>query len=285
MADLKNTIIADVGSINLPSGTTAQRPTNPPDGATRFNTDLGYTECYYRGFWFDLTTGMGSLQGGANLVYLLDASIPASTNGTTGFRWKSIGPVAGRDFDFYGTPTYVSDGLRSYWRFDESSHATCENVCATNYSSVEVVFRRYANNPEDILINKENTWEIKTDSATVQWAWYGTDRAWYWSNSGSIVDNNIYHVMITYDGNNVTSYVNGRRRQIDTAYDNGVHANQTAAYPKLNARGDPRDTRSNPGSHDIFMTALYDRPLNDYEVYANYAACVKRFNIPYNAYN
>jgi hypothetical protein len=85
MADLKNTVIADVGSINLPSGTTAQRPTNPPAGATRFNTDLGYTECFFRGYWFDLTTGAGAPAPGA-LAHLESTVIESNTgSGTTWF--------------------------------------------------------------------------------------------------------------------------------------------------------------------------------------------------------
>lgn len=91
--------------------------------------------------------------------------------------------------------------------------------------------------------------------------------------------------MITYTGNEVTSYVNGRRRQIDTAYDNGVHGNQSTSFPKVNARGTARLSRENPGEHDIFLHALYDRPLNDHEVYANYTACMERFQMPYNPYN
>ena len=85
MADLKNTVIADVGSINLPSGTTAQRPTNPPAGATRFNTDLGYTECFFRGYWFDLTTGAGAPTPGA-LMHVESTVIESNTgSGTTWF--------------------------------------------------------------------------------------------------------------------------------------------------------------------------------------------------------
>lgn len=276
MAELKNTVINDTGAITLPSGTTAQRPTNPPSGAIRYNTDLGYTECFYRGFWFDLETGAG-MPIHTNLHFLLDASLPESTDGTTGFRWRSIANVANRNFDFYGTPSYVSNGMQSYWSFSESNHATCENVCDTNYVTVEMVYRKTGNNPEDILINKESCWETKTDSDTFQWALYATDRSWYWSNSGSTTRNEWYVGTITYDGNRVRSYVNGRRRQEDTAYNNGILQNRTSAYPKLNARGAARDARSNPGQHDIAYVAMYDRPLDDYEVRHNFMALSKRF--------
>ena len=42
MATLKNTIIDDTGYIQLPVGTTAQRPVSPVAGMVRFNTTLGY---------------------------------------------------------------------------------------------------------------------------------------------------------------------------------------------------------------------------------------------------
>ena len=49
MATLKNTVINSTNQTTLPKGTTAQRPSNPGDGAMRFNTDLGYVEYYFKG--------------------------------------------------------------------------------------------------------------------------------------------------------------------------------------------------------------------------------------------
>ena len=46
MATLTNTTINDTGFLNLPSGTTAQRPNSPVAGMVRFNTTLGYAEVY-----------------------------------------------------------------------------------------------------------------------------------------------------------------------------------------------------------------------------------------------
>lgn len=39
------------GGIPLPSGTTAQRPVNPPNGTARYNTDFRCIEYYYNTFW------------------------------------------------------------------------------------------------------------------------------------------------------------------------------------------------------------------------------------------
>ena len=47
MAILKNTAISsNTGFIQLPSGTTAQRPATPTDGMMRYNTDLGLVEVF-----------------------------------------------------------------------------------------------------------------------------------------------------------------------------------------------------------------------------------------------
>lgn len=51
MAVLKNTVSS--GALVLPSGTTAQRPASPEQGAMRFNTTLGVTEIYQYGGWVD----------------------------------------------------------------------------------------------------------------------------------------------------------------------------------------------------------------------------------------
>lgn len=54
MAILKNTSINDTGFIQLPVGTTAQRPTSPINRMTRLNTTTGYVEVYNAGVWINL---------------------------------------------------------------------------------------------------------------------------------------------------------------------------------------------------------------------------------------
>ena len=55
MATLKNTTIDDTGYIQLPVGTTAQRPASPTAGMIRFNTSLGYVEVYNPAYgWTEL---------------------------------------------------------------------------------------------------------------------------------------------------------------------------------------------------------------------------------------
>ena len=51
MATLKNTTVNDTGYIQLPVGTTAQRPVSPTSGYVRYNTDLGYIEYWNGSTW------------------------------------------------------------------------------------------------------------------------------------------------------------------------------------------------------------------------------------------
>jgi len=54
MANLKNTEINDTGFLQLPAGTTSQRPSSPTNGDIRFNTTLSIIEVYDEGRWREL---------------------------------------------------------------------------------------------------------------------------------------------------------------------------------------------------------------------------------------
>ena len=62
MADLKNTEIND--NLELPSGTTAQRPSSPQEGQIRYNTDLETVEFYNGANWRPLSDTHPEATGG-----------------------------------------------------------------------------------------------------------------------------------------------------------------------------------------------------------------------------
>lgn len=82
MANLKNTIVNDTGSVYLPRGTSAQRPSSPVDGAMRYNTDLGYVEFFWKGIWVNAETNKGGVPM-EGLVLLADVNNSDSWNGST----------------------------------------------------------------------------------------------------------------------------------------------------------------------------------------------------------
>lgn len=51
MATLANTTIDDTGYVQLPVGTTAQRPASPVTGMMRYNTSINSVEYYNGSTW------------------------------------------------------------------------------------------------------------------------------------------------------------------------------------------------------------------------------------------
>ena len=99
MADLKNTTIDDTGFLELPSGTTAQRPSNPQAGMIRWNTDVELAELYNGTEWGPLVEIPIDAQGGS----VSDVSIEGvnyrihafTSTGTSTFTVNSIGTTDG----------------------------------------------------------------------------------------------------------------------------------------------------------------------------------------------
>lgn len=84
MAILKNTSVNDVGFIQLPVGSTAQRPATPEQGNMRYNTSLNNTELYLNGSWRYIPDIVRN-----GLILHLDAAEPASYPGT-GTTWFDL---------------------------------------------------------------------------------------------------------------------------------------------------------------------------------------------------
>lgn len=80
MSTLKNTIINDTGFLQMPSGTTAQRPASPSNGMIRYNTTLGAVEAYASNSWVVIGAQLGTQNNPAtSATQLKNAGI--TTNG------------------------------------------------------------------------------------------------------------------------------------------------------------------------------------------------------------
>jgi len=64
MADLKNTEISDTGFLQIPVGTTAQRPASGTPGMIRYNTDSEETEVFVSGVWSKIGSQSVEASGG-----------------------------------------------------------------------------------------------------------------------------------------------------------------------------------------------------------------------------
>lgn len=76
------------GSINLPVGTTAQRPANLVAGAVRYNSNTSAVEVYSNSTWSALTTGT------VNGVFIPNANtISANFTSVAGTNYMSTGTI------------------------------------------------------------------------------------------------------------------------------------------------------------------------------------------------
>jgi hypothetical protein len=72
MATLKNTTINDTGYLQLPSGTTAQRPVTPVTGMVRWNTSLSQAELYNGSSWISMSSPVPTVYQSASLYAQLN---------------------------------------------------------------------------------------------------------------------------------------------------------------------------------------------------------------------
>ena len=91
MATLKNVTINDTGFVQLPKGTTAERPGSPVAGMVRYNTDTNRNEIYNGTKWVT-TQGSNSATGGT-VTTAGGYKIHTFTSGTTTFTMTYDGAV------------------------------------------------------------------------------------------------------------------------------------------------------------------------------------------------
>jgi hypothetical protein len=156
-----------------------------------------------------------------------------------------------------------------------------DDKIATDYVSVEVFYKRDANEGgEDIVFNKESTWELRDDNNNIQWAVMATNRSWFWYNTGiDVTVGETTLITLTYDGSSVKTYKNGVLDNNEAYPAGGVLANQTTAYPKFNSRNATKTSVQNPGNRTCFIFNIYDRSLTPSEVLQNYNATKSRFGL------
>jgi len=197
MAVLKNTTIDDTGSVYLPVGTSADRPSNPQDGDFRYNTDLGYAEFFFKGFWVNAETNKGSvpMQG---LICLLDVNNPNSfTPGDS-----TIFDISGGtsyNGTIIGTPTVESTETGALYLAGNTSEGidigiNVDSVTGREYT-VMTVAGYNGGNRERITTSTGNNWLLgHWSSGTVRYYPEGWVTQETTSGTGSTLDQWGVHV-------------------------------------------------------------------------------------------
>lgn len=281
------------GDFGIPSGTTAQRPSTPSAGMIRLNTDTGFIEVYNNTEWVNIAavTTYAEVEEAEEeeddleivtngLVNHWDVGNPASYpgHGTTIYNLSTASNNAG-SLRFSGSPTPHREMWGGVIECDGSDHLYSEQN--TNYNRLTVeMWVRIDNDQggEDILWNKENTSELRTDGNYLRWAVRATNRDWFWESTDYYYKRaEPIHITQTYTGGHVFHYVNGELvHQYDYPEGGNMNANNSS-YWKFNARSDGQTSRGNPGNHSLMQWRIYERALTHEEVRNNYRATCKKF--------
>jgi hypothetical protein len=95
MSTLKNLTVNDTGFLNIPKGTTAQRPGTPAAGMMRFNTDYNVNEYYNGTAWVSLSGAIAGASGGTQegAVTIGGSKVATFTSGSSAFTPVYTGTV------------------------------------------------------------------------------------------------------------------------------------------------------------------------------------------------
>ncbi len=114
MATLKNTTFNDTGYVQLPAGTTAQRPGSPSNGMMRLNTTTSNVEVYVSGAWKNFQTDpLGSQSNPASSV----TALKNSGQNVDGLYWFSQNGVTYQAYCLMSS-TYDSGGWVLLYNID-----------------------------------------------------------------------------------------------------------------------------------------------------------------------
>lgn len=190
MATLKNSSINDTGYLQLPSGTTAQRPSSPYNGYMRWNTTNSVVEVYSGGIWVNWDYENTFVTDGLKL------RLEASEYPGTGTTWTdSAQSIA---FTSYGTQTpYTTVGGSPCFDFNGSGYwQSGAGASSSNLVDMRVDFTLI------MLLYIENPTVRKTIFEKA-----GTSYASYQQEIACTLETN--EVITWYRGYNVYDYAQG----------------------------------------------------------------------------
>jgi hypothetical protein len=159
----------------------------------------------------------------------------------------------------------VFDGSNDYIGVPSSA-----SLVATDALAVSAWVRPVASaNTELMIVNKEGEYELAlTDTGEIKWALANTSPGWAWHQTGAfVVKDKWSHVLISYDGSEVKTYLNGQL--VETYAANGVLGDVYPALNELRIGG-----RSSNPSGKYFAGAI-----DDVHVYTRAVTTIEAVNL------
>jgi hypothetical protein len=278
MATLKNSIIDDTGYVQLPVGTTTQRPGSPSIGDLRFNSSLNLAECWNGSSWVYFPDIYRN-----RLVVNLDAAEPTSYSGS-GTSWTNIGSFGGSVSQGTYMPQWTTKGgaqcfyfnqVGSYFQNDAFFSSPVPND-STNLTIDVWVYLESSNLTTGDRNNicrasNPNAWYMSITKDTLQQSnyWYGKSPEGYFEG-GTLQRNSWYNMVAVWDSTGLKQYLNGIKTTSDTTGSSAVRCNGI----QIGWEGDSRQFHG-----AISSIKIYDIAIPEISVYRNFQVFRRRFGI------
>lgn len=216
----------NVQAVQLPSGTTAQRPGSPINGTLRNNSDYGFSEEYVNGSWQPIFSEGGS----SNNSFFEDFLVPNATLASGFGRLGWLESVTGAGAAVSGITSLLTSGNNAFGVIDLSTGTTTNGIASAYLTSNAIMFG-YA------TIYAEWRVQMTNISSTAQpynvrlgfndvWTTVGPQNGAYFFGTGG---NTPAWNCITINGGTATSTPSGISHVDSTWYKLGILVNAAAS--------------------------------------------------------
>lgn len=268
MAILKNLTIDDTGHLQIPAGTTAQRPAAPSQGMIRYNTEL-LTNEYYNGTQWISTSPTSNIPDiiTSGLVLWLDAGLTSSYPGS-GSTWFDISGN-GYNMTLTGSPTFSSSngGVLQFNGSTQYGSLTALNYSSTNYT-IMAASRYSGSTRARVISSMANNWLFgHWGNGSEQYYAEG----WIYQNATNDTNWRIYAAVENHSSDQRSFYAN------NTA----LATNSTAGAAGFNGLSVGRwgNGNSEYSTCEVSFILVYNRLLSTAEMTQNYNTLRGRFGI------
>lgn len=281
MAILQNTTIGGTGAIQLPVGTTAQRPASPAVGQMRYNTTFNTVEQYSSALsrWQYMPDIVRT-----GLVMYYDGGEPSSYPGS-GTTWTNFGGAAANG-TISGSYSYTTVGGGGITFNGTDTSVTVAYSAAMNFSAAQTIciWMRPATGATGARRNPYN--QAYAGSGTLTHEPDGSINYYFGTGGGNnspyVGRNSLFKV-----AENETAFITTTRNQgsnIQRWYKNGILWVQQDAggYTATNNGSSNVNIGSgyvSPFIGNIYVVLVYNVELTETEVEQNYQAMRGRFGI------
>jgi hypothetical protein len=266
MSTLKNTTVNDTGYLQLPVGTTAERPAMPTAGMTRFNSILKTAEWYTgsNSLWYYMPNIITS-----SMYARYDAAEPTSYSGS-GTAWNDISG-SGNNGTLVNSPVYSSTYGGGFQFNKSNTYVTLPNGLITSNDFTVIMWAQGdgTGGAQTLLANyPAGNFQLFYGSAYVG-MYLGNSSAY--ANAATWYTSSIIQFAALRSGTTTRVYING-----NLAIEG---SSSSAVGGAVTFRMGTNTSGSEQYGGKIYTCQVYSTALSQSSIYKNYLALKGRFGV------